>query len=224
MAARRSQLPNAGGVYDQSQVVANVTSSARAQTHQVWILAAVVCLMGAGAWQTLGRTAGFVSLAAGPTRFARIADFDGDGQPDEVALEGFGDDSSVRVSVSRDHGQQLLARLPESLTIAAFDYDNDGDIDILITSRSGAVTIWNNDGEARFRVIHVDAVGHLGAVVHAEPFPFGGGTLSSRSAQALPPGGSSSIPEPRHGSTPNVHRVTSAVLAPSPGRAPPALV
>jgi hypothetical protein len=102
--------------------------------------------MGAGAWHTLGRAAGFVPVAAGPGRFALIADFDGDGQPDEVELEGFGDDSSVRVSVSSNRGQPLLTSLPESLTIAAFDYDNDGDIDILTNNRGDYPSLLRNDG------------------------------------------------------------------------------
>jgi hypothetical protein len=204
--------------------VANVTYSARVRRHRVWILAALVCATGAGAWRTHERAAGFVPVAIGLDRVTLNADFDGDGQLDEVALEGFGDDSSVRVSVSSDRGQRLLASLHESLTIAAFDYDNDGDIDILVTSKSGALTIWNNDGEARFRVIKRDDVGHLGAVVLTEPLSFGGGNLSSRSANAVPPGGFGSLPEPRHRSPSTVHRSTSAVFAPTAGRAPPTSV
>jgi hypothetical protein len=80
----------------------------------------------------------------------RAVDLNGDGRMDEAVLEAYGADSFVQLAFDRDGTTRFLDVPDDSLTIATVDYDHDGDVDVLVASRTGAVTIWNNDGHANF--------------------------------------------------------------------------
>jgi hypothetical protein len=77
-------------------------------------------------------------------------DIDGDHRADRVYLESGNRASTLRFVLASGVAREAIAVPPDSLTIAALDLDNDHDLDILIVSRSGRLTVLVNHGNGEF--------------------------------------------------------------------------
>jgi hypothetical protein len=76
-------------------------------------------------------------------------DFDGDHRPDRIELErGNGQSAILRVRLATSVTRVQVPN--DALTLAAIDLDNDQDLDVLVISRSGRVTILVNQGNGVF--------------------------------------------------------------------------
>jgi hypothetical protein len=84
-----------------------------------------------------------VTLLVEPAR----ADFDHDGRPDTAAGVLTNPDI-VRVTLSRTGIHDIVQPAPV-VAIAGFDYDRDGDVDLVVGTADGAV-VWVNDGAGAF--------------------------------------------------------------------------
>jgi hypothetical protein len=95
---------------------------------------------------------GVAAPAAGAALLVQPAriDFDRDGRADTAAGVPTRP-SVVRVTLSRT-GPRDIAQPGAVLAIAGFDYDRDGDIDLLVGTSEGAL-LWVNDGHGAFSML-----------------------------------------------------------------------
>lgn len=86
-----------------------------------------------------------------PTRNATIADLNGDGRPDVIAANRSGPSYVCLNQGGGQFGADCRALPQSATTIAAADFDTDGDIDLAIPGRDGGQGhIYFNDGKAGF--------------------------------------------------------------------------
>jgi len=113
-----------------------------------------VCLVGAVV-PAAARPHVHSALLVQPAR----ADFDRDGKPDVATVEPDAGQSVVRITSSRS-GVREIVQPNTVLAVAGFDFDHDGDIDLLVGTSEGPI-VWVNDGLGLF----------LGQPVHLASIP-----------------------------------------------------
>jgi hypothetical protein len=118
---------------------------------------------GGTAWsdETESALPGFEGVVAASSSFG---DLNNDGWPDIVYTGGTGEGSSAMM-IYLNNGNGTFTQQSNSLQgvtkgfVSLGDYDNDGDLDILVTGESGGGGTWlsyiaNNDGEGNFTVLN----------------------------------------------------------------------
>ncbi len=110
-----------------------------------------------GTFTDVTQAVGLAALppAAGPTRDAAFADFDGDGRVDLFVTRERGNASLYRNIGNRqfsDAGAASGIAMDGGSAIAVGDYDNRGTFDIFVAGTDGhAPTLWLNDGTGSFK-------------------------------------------------------------------------
>jgi len=118
------------------------------------------------------RSAFRLALPASPFSFAAVADFNSDAKPDIAIADRTGSGSQgytyrLQVGLSFEPSQVFHFRSPHSLTFSVLDFDNDQDLDVILTRTfsDDVVGVWINNGRGQFHPGNTKEVLH-GRVAH----------------------------------------------------------
>jgi hypothetical protein len=92
---------------------------------------------------------GFVSFVPAPVPQRAIGDFDGDGRLDVARIEN-GRDGRGQIDVGLSDESDAIRLDAAVVALVEEDIDHDGDLDLVTTTTSGDVVIWDNDGHGHF--------------------------------------------------------------------------
>ena len=184
------------------------------------------------------RSAFRLALPAGPFSFAAVADFNSDAEPDIAIADRTGSGSQgytyrLQVGLSFEPSQVFHFRSPHSLTFSVLDFDNDQDLDVILTRTfsDDVVGVWINNGRGQFHP------GNTKEVLHGRVAPRHRATLEPTPNPVIIPGlpvrkctiaaagpialESLSIPAPRHVESLELQPGKEVFLSSTGPRAPP---
>jgi hypothetical protein len=128
------------------------------------------------------RSAFRLALPASPFSSAAVADFNSDAKPDIAIADRTGSGSQgytyrLQVGLSLEPSQVFHFRSPHSLTLSVLDFDNDQDLDVILTRTfsDDVVGVWINNGRGQFHPGNTKEVLHGGVALRhratLEPTP-----------------------------------------------------
>jgi len=184
------------------------------------------------------RSAFRLALPASPFSFAAVADFNSDAKPDIAIADRTGSGSQgytyrLQVGLSFEPSQVFHFRSPHSLTFSVLDFDNDQDLDVILTRTfsDDVVGVWINNGRGQFHP------GNTKEVLHGRVAPRHRATLEPTPNPVIIPGlpvrkctiaaagpialESLSIPAPRHVESLELQPGKEVFLSSTGPRAPP---
>ena len=187
------------------------------------------------------RSAFRLALPASPFSFAAVADFNSDAKPDIAIADRTGSGSQgytyrLQVGLSFEPSQVFHFRSPHSLTFSVLDFDNDQDLDVILTRTfsDDVVGVWINNGRGQFHP------GNTKEVLHGRVAPRHRATLEPTPNPVIIPGlpvrkctiaaagpialESLSIPAPRHVESLELQPGKEVFLSSTGPRAPPRLL
>ena len=135
------------------------------------------------------RSAFRLALPASPFSFAAVADFNSDAKPDIAIADRTGSGSQgytyrLQVGLSFEPSQVFHFRSPHSLTFSVLDFDNDQDLDVILTRTfsDDVVGVWINNGRGQFHP------GNTKEVLHGRVAPRHRATLEPTPNPVIIPG------------------------------------
>src|SRR6266581_713474 len=187
------------------------------------------------------RSAFRLALPASPFSSAAVADFNSDSKPDIAIADRTGSGSQgytyrLQVGLSFEPSQVFHFRSPHSLTFSVLDFDNDQDLDVILTRTfsDDVVGVWINNGRGQFHpgntqeVLHGRVAPRHRATLEPTPNPVIIPALPVRKCTIAAAGPialeSLSIPARRHVESSELQPGKEVFLSSTGPRAPPRLL